>query len=185
MATNPTSPAERTCFQCHRPAVRDDGRCRYCILEAEASEAFWAAIVRHFPEAKYGDLSPERTIRQRVANVNAIEEWISSNVPSDVDWDSRVGTNHRTDRAAHCRTCGSEIVETVNGSTFNDGECGPCEYARYTSQPVLLAAAFRAYGALCDLSHHWCFRLHRRWFRQADEAIGALSAALNTYGKES
>lgn len=30
-----------------------------------------------------------------------------------------------------CRTCGSEIVETVNGSNFNEGECGPCEYAQY------------------------------------------------------
>ncbi len=30
-----------------------------------------------------------------------------------------------------CKTCGSEIVETVNGSTFRDGECGMCEYTRY------------------------------------------------------
>lgn len=82
MATlHETSPAKQ-CFQCHRPAVPDDGRCRYCILEVEADEAFWAVIVRHFPEAKYGDLSPERTIRQRTANVDAIEEWIRNNVPS-------------------------------------------------------------------------------------------------------
>ena len=78
-----TPPAEHRCFQCHRRAVPDDGRCRYCILEVEACEAFWAVIVRHFPEAKYGDLSPERTIRQRIANFDAIEEWIGNNVPSD------------------------------------------------------------------------------------------------------
>jgi hypothetical protein len=35
-----------------------------------------------------------------------------------------------------CKTCGSEIVETVNDSNFNDGECGPCEYERYKSRPA-------------------------------------------------
>ena len=79
MATNESSPAEKSCFQCDRPAVPDDGRCRGCILEVEASEAFWAVIARHFPEAKFGDLSPERTSRQRMANVDAIDEWISNN----------------------------------------------------------------------------------------------------------
>ncbi len=38
---------------------------------------------------------------------------------------------HQVTSATHCKTCGSEIVETVNGSNFGDGECGPCEYARY------------------------------------------------------
>ena len=32
-----------------------------------------------------------------------------------------------------CETCGSEIVHGVNDSTFGDGECGACEYARYRS----------------------------------------------------
>lgn len=39
-----------------------------------------------------------------------------------------------------CKTCGSEIVESVNDSAFRDGECGRCEYKRYRSQPELLAA---------------------------------------------
>ena len=73
-------PPEKECHQCPRPAEPGNCRCRYCILEVEASEAFWDVIARHYPEAKYGDLSPERTIRQRVANVDAIEEWISNNV---------------------------------------------------------------------------------------------------------
>jgi hypothetical protein len=38
----------------------------------------------------------------------------------------------------HCRTCGSEIVRTINDSNFCDGECGACEYQRYTSQPALM-----------------------------------------------
>jgi hypothetical protein len=39
-----------------------------------------------------------------------------------------------------CKTCGSEIVEIVNESNFKEGECGPCEYARYKSQKELLEA---------------------------------------------
>lgn len=39
-----------------------------------------------------------------------------------------------------CRTCGSEIVETVNDSLFRDGECDACEYQRYKSQPAILEA---------------------------------------------
>lgn len=42
--------------------------------------------------------------------------------------------------AKNCRTCGSEIVETINESNFRDGECGPCEYQRYRSQAALLKA---------------------------------------------
>lgn len=131
---NETSPAKAVCFQCHRPAEPDDGRCRCCILEVEASEAFWAVIVRHFPEAKFGDLSPETTIRQIVANVDAIEEWISNNVETEEEYDET--QDLETDQpsvggAIHCKTCGSEIVETINDSNFREGECGPCEYQRY------------------------------------------------------
>lgn len=124
---NETSTAESECFQCNRSAAPGEGRCRFCILEAEASKAFWGIIVKHFPEAKFGDLSPERTIHQRIANVDAIEEWISNNVPTQ------------------CSTCHSEIVSTINDSCFRDGECGACEYRRYASQPELLtiAEAFR------------------------------------------
>jgi len=45
------------------------------------------------------------------------------------------------DAASHCKTCGSEIVVTMNDSNFNEGECGSCEYQRYTSQPSLLELA--------------------------------------------
>jgi len=39
--------------------------------------------------------------------------------------------------AMHCKTCDREITEAVNDTNFRDGECGPCEHARYLSQPVL------------------------------------------------
>jgi hypothetical protein len=56
---------------------------------------------------------------------------------------------------AHCTTCGSEIVATVNDGAFRDGECGGCEYQRYATQPKLLEAAKEALMILseivCDL----------------------------------
>ena len=85
----------------------------------------------------------------------------------------------------HCKTCGSEIVETVNDSQFGDGECNGCEYERYKSQPALLEAGFLAHGALCDLSYHWCFRGKTRRFREANEVIDKRAITLNAYGKES
>ena len=47
----------------------------------------------------------------------------------------------RIDGSTHCKTCGSEIVETITDSVFSEGECGPCEYRRYVTQPVLLELA--------------------------------------------
>jgi len=40
----------------------------------------------------------------------------------------------------HCRTCSSEIVNSVNDGVFRDGECEACEYHRYQTQPRLLEA---------------------------------------------
>ena len=53
--------------------------------------------------------------------------------------------------SAICTTCGSEIVETINDSNFNEGECGPCEYARYKLQPEL-------YSVLNSL--YWSHAVH-------------------------
>ncbi len=39
-----------------------------------------------------------------------------------------------------CRTCGSEIVESINGSNFHDGECGSCEYQGYRACGELIEA---------------------------------------------
>ncbi len=96
-------------------------------LAREAEDAFWQVVVKRFPTATGGDFSPEGTLAFETAIEAAIKEWISNNVPE------------------LCKTCGSEIVETVNDSNFSDGECGPCEYRRYRTQPELLTLvqAFR------------------------------------------
>lgn len=52
--------------------------------------------------------------------------------------------------AKNCRTCGSEIVETINDSCFRDGECGGCEYARYVSQTELLRIARSAANSFTE-----------------------------------
>lgn len=49
-------------------------------LAQKAQDAFWAVIVRQFPQARYGDLSPERTIAFNQAAETAIKEWIRNNV---------------------------------------------------------------------------------------------------------
>ncbi len=51
-------------------------------LANEALDAFWEVVVRHNLQAKTGDLSPWTTIKLTIAAENAIEEWISANVPS-------------------------------------------------------------------------------------------------------
>jgi len=92
--------------------------------------------------------------------------------------------NHETSLARTCKTCGSEIVETINDSNFREGECGPCEYQRYKSQPKLLEASFLAYGVLCDLSYHRCFRGKSRRFKEANDVVGVLATAVNeAYGE--
>lgn len=50
-----------------------------------ALDAFWQTIVDRFPQARFGDLSPERTIRLQVAAEEAIAEWINNNVDDSSD----------------------------------------------------------------------------------------------------
>ncbi len=47
----------------------------------EALDAFWNVIVKRYPQAKTGDLSPWATIQLQIAAENAAEEWIIGNVP--------------------------------------------------------------------------------------------------------
>lgn len=47
-----------------------------------------------------------------------------------------------------CASCDSDIVPTINGSNFGEGECGPCEYRRYHSQPGLAKACEGATGLI-------------------------------------
>jgi hypothetical protein len=56
------------------------------VLIDEALTAFWEVVVRHYPQAETGDLSPWATIKLTLAAENAVEEWIDNNVrSSDAD----------------------------------------------------------------------------------------------------
>lgn len=48
-------------------------------LTNEALEAFWQVIVKHFPKATTGDLSPLTTFHLDQAAEAAVHEWISYN----------------------------------------------------------------------------------------------------------
>lgn len=48
----------------------------------EALEAFWQVVVKRYPQAETGDLSPLTTIRLDKAAEVAIEEWVWANVPT-------------------------------------------------------------------------------------------------------
>jgi hypothetical protein len=49
-------------------------------LANEALDAFWQVIVKHYPQATTGDLSPLATFRLDQAAEAAIKEWIANNV---------------------------------------------------------------------------------------------------------
>jgi hypothetical protein len=76
--------------------------------------------------------------------------------------------------ASHCRTCGSEIVATINDSVFRQGECDACERARYESQPALLDAA----GLALDEIEQWHEVMGGSEDPRTAEAIAALQAAI-------
>jgi hypothetical protein len=46
----------------------------------QASGSFWAMIVKHYPEADTGDLSPESTRLLDAAMDAAVAEWVENNV---------------------------------------------------------------------------------------------------------
>lgn len=48
----------------------------------EAMTAFWEVIVKHYPEAETGDLSPLTTFHFGDAAKTAVKEWIWANVPN-------------------------------------------------------------------------------------------------------
>ena len=50
-------------------------------LTQEADDAFWQVVVRQYPQAKTGDLSPLTTFALHQAEEEAVKEWVWANVP--------------------------------------------------------------------------------------------------------
>lgn len=51
-------------------------------IAEDAMLAFWAVVVKRFPDATSGDLSIERTIGLTMTAHAAIREWVQNNVPT-------------------------------------------------------------------------------------------------------
>lgn len=99
----------------------------------------------------------QRLIHEALAKLReVVEEWNEADVatypeelPSFDEYVAEIRDNlrsieWRSCQAMHCKTCGSEIVETVNDGAFRDGECNGCEYHRYQTQPELVEALAEA-----------------------------------------
>lgn len=61
--------------------ARDDLWGRLDPALEEAQNAFWAVIVKHYPEADSGDFPPDATFAFDQAIKDAAETWIAFNVP--------------------------------------------------------------------------------------------------------
>jgi|GEM_PF-6943909 len=90
MANNETSSADEKCQQCQHTKSLGNKRlkpdeCNVCIVVEETLEAYGDILVKHFPEAKYGDQSPLVWGALLMALESAAAEWISNNFPEEDD----------------------------------------------------------------------------------------------------
>lgn len=76
-----------------------------------------------------------------------------------------------------CKTCGSEIVESVNDGVFRGGECDFCERLRYESQPVLLEALDDLLRQTVDLHLECGIELTKREKVARARALAAIATA--------
>lgn len=65
-----------------KPDQSEIHRPQLLSMAEKALEAFWQVIVKYYPEAESGDLSPLTTVRLETAVEAAIEEWVWANVPT-------------------------------------------------------------------------------------------------------
>ena len=63
----------------------------------EALDAFWEVIVKRYPQAKTGDLSPGATIALQLAAEDAVGEWVEGLPCWQKTW---VGEGFVTSKAA-------------------------------------------------------------------------------------
>lgn len=90
MATNETTSGNDKCHQCRhtkllgRKCIKP-GECNVCVVVNETLDAYGEILMKHFPDAKYGDQSPLVVHALLTALESAAAEWISNNFPEDDD----------------------------------------------------------------------------------------------------
>ncbi len=70
-------------------------------------------------------------------------------------------------------------MESVNDGVFLEGECGPCEYQRYRTQPALLAALDCLLEQTVDMDLAFGIELTEGEALAREQALSAIG---NAYG---
>jgi hypothetical protein len=82
----------------------EDGKKRMIDAVDDAEMAFWAEIVKHFPEIETGDLPPDIVIPLRIQNEDAVCHWLGGN--SDLFPSFR----DDYDKEHYCGECGEKMA---------------------------------------------------------------------------
>ena len=62
-------------------AKLEEERLKFERAVEAADEAFWAEIVRHYPEVQSGDLSPSDTFLWNNVSRRTVAAWVENNMP--------------------------------------------------------------------------------------------------------
>jgi len=55
---------------------------KFARIVDQAGTAFWETVVKNYPEAKTGDLSPIQVHDLEMAMTKALTEWLDNNIPA-------------------------------------------------------------------------------------------------------
>lgn len=61
------------------------GECNVCVVVEDMDDAIGGVLVKHFPEAESGDVSPLVALALSQALTDLAKEWIPENVPGASD----------------------------------------------------------------------------------------------------
>src|SRR4051812_17555272 len=86
MATKKTASASNICSRCNSKKslggkVLKPGVCNVCVVVQDMDEAIGDVLMKHFPEAESGDVSPLVEFALSEAHESLAQEWIDNNVP--------------------------------------------------------------------------------------------------------
>ena len=87
MENTEAASANNICSRCNSDKtlggkVLKPGECNVCVVVDDMWEAVGGVLVKHFPEAVHGDVSPLVSIAVDQAHESLAKEWIPANVPN-------------------------------------------------------------------------------------------------------
>jgi hypothetical protein len=86
MDKSATSQASNICSRCNSAKslggkVLKPGECNVCVVAEDMGQAIGDVLIKHFPEAESGDVSPLVAFALDEAHHSLAREWIAGNVP--------------------------------------------------------------------------------------------------------